>query len=77
MKIQASSQAAVTQLWEKANTRSYKVRWQEQLGKKRSGYFHSGETVKEASLGRRGSLEHSTVTLPAQKYVQRGKVRCR
>lgn len=47
--IQASSQAViiVIQLREKANTRSYKVRQQEQLGKK-SVYFHGGETVKEA-----------------------------
>lgn len=52
--IQAPSQAVitVTQLREKANTRSYKVRPQEQLGKKRSVYFHSGETVREAPLGR-------------------------
>lgn len=52
--IQASSQAGiiVTQLREKANTGSYEVRPQEQLGKKRSVYFHSGETVKETPLGR-------------------------
>lgn len=43
--MQASYQAVivVTQLREKANTRSYKARPQEQLGKKRSVYFHSGK----------------------------------
>lgn len=45
---QASSQAViiVTQLREKANTRNYKARPQEQLGKKRSVQFHSGRTAK-------------------------------
>lgn len=53
--IQASSRAViiVTQFREKANTTICKVRQQEQLGKKRSMCFHSGETVTEASLGRR------------------------
>lgn len=64
--MQASCQAviAVTQLREKANTMSCKVRPQEQLGKKRSVYFHNGKQRKRHHLAGAGSLENSTVTLP-------------